>query len=378
MGDYAGFELGPIRPPSEAGSLLLRLTRNCPWNRCTFCSVYKKHPFSLRPVADVIQDIDTLAGFIDQLKNKPGSAELNLQTLSPGDEQAFYSARNWLQGGMESVFLQDADSLAMKPDQVIAVLTHLRKCFPEIKRITSYARSATIARISEDHLQQMAAAGLNRIHIGLETASDKVLQMIKKGVSKAQQIEAGVKTRQAGIELSEYVLTGIGGREFSREHALETADALNQINPDFIRFRTLRIPDSNDLFSGVEDCRWQRPSDLVQAEEVLLLIQHLENITSHIKSDHMFNLLQEIDGSLPQDRERLVGVLQRFIALPPQERACFQVGKRTGHFLNLSDMQIPSRREQVEAICRGQEITPENVDAKLNALIQEQMKRGMF
>jgi hypothetical protein len=378
MGDYAGFELGPIRPPSEAGSLLLRLTRNCPWNRCTFCSVYKKHPFSLRSVEDVIQDIDTLAGFIDLLRNNPGSAELNLQELSPGDEQAFYSARNWLQGGMEAVFLQDADSLVMKPDQVIAVLTHLRECFPEIKRITSYARSATIARISEDHLQQMAAAGLNRIHIGLETASDAVLQMIKKGVSKAQQIEAGVKTRQAGIELSEYVLVGIGGREFSREHALETADALNQINPDFIRFRTLRIPDSNDLFSGVEDCHWQRPSDLVQAEEILLFIQNLDNITSQIKSDHMFNLLQEIDGTLPQDKERLIAALQKFINLPPQERACFQVGKRTGHFLNLSDMQIPSRLAQVEEIYRQQQITPENVDAKLNAMIQEQMRRGMF
>ncbi len=378
MGDYAGFELGPIRPPSEAGSLLLRLTRNCPWNRCTFCSVYKKHPFSLRSVEDVIQDIDTLAGFIDLLRNNPGSAELNLQQLSPGDEQAFYSARNWLQGGMESVFLQDADSLVMKPDQVIAVLTHLRECFPEIKRITSYARSATIARISEDHLQQMAAAGLNRIHIGLETASDTVLQMIKKGVSKAQQIEAGVKTRQAGIELSEYVLIGIGGREFSSAHALETADALNQINPDFIRFRTLRIPDSNDLFSGVEGCHWQRPSDLVQAEEILLLIQNLDNITSQIKSDHMFNLLQEIDGTLPQDKERLIAALQKFINLPPQERACFQVGKRTGHFLNLSDMQIPRRLAQVEEIYRQQQITPENVDAKLNTMIQEQMRRGMF
>ena len=378
MGDYAGFELGPIRPPSEAGSLLLRLTRNCPWNRCTFCSVYKKHPFSLRPATDVIQDIDTLARFIDLLQNSPDTAGVNLQDLSPGEEQAYYSARNWLQGGMESVFLQDADSLVMKPDQVIAVLTHLRDCFPEIKRITSYARSATIARISEDHLQQMAAAGLNRIHIGMETASDKLLQMIKKGVSKAQQIEAGIKTRQAGIELSEYVLTGIGGREFSREHALETADALNQINPDFIRFRTLRIPDRNDLFAGAEDCHWQRPTDLVQVEEILLLIQNLDNLSSQIKSDHMFNLLQEIDGTLPQDKERLVAVLQKFINLPPQERACFQVGKRTGHFLNLSDMQIPSRLAQVEEICRQQDITPENVDAKLNAMIQEQMRRGMF
>lgn len=379
MKAYEGFELGPIRPPSEADSLLLRLTRNCPWNKCTFCSVYKKHSFSLRPAADVMRDIDSIAHFIKVLQDAPGSARVNLQDLSPSEEQAYYAASSWLQHGMESVFLQDADSLVMKPERVIEVLNHLRKQFPQIQRITSYARSATIARISADHLRQMAAAGLNRIHIGLETASDTILHLIKKGVSKQVQIEAGVKTRQAGIELSEYVLTGIGGREFSTEHAIETADALNQINPDFIRFRTLRISDKADLFAAVEDCNWQRPSDLILAEEILLLIQNLDNITSCIKSDHMFNLFQhEVDGTLPQDKERLVNALQKFINMAPGDRASYQVGKRVGHFSRMSDMQIPGRMAQVEEICRQHEITPENVDAKINEMIQEQMRRGMF
>jgi len=378
MPDYAGFEMGPIRPPSEANSLLLRLTRNCPWNRCSFCSVYKKQSFSLRPLADVIRDIDTVAGFIKALRGDPDAAEVKLQELSSSDEQAYHAASQWLHSGMESVFLQDGDSLVMKPEQVIAVLQHLRSCFPQIQRITSYARSATIARISESDLQQMAAAGLNRIHIGLETASDILLKMINKGTSKVQHVEAGVKVRRAGMELSEYVLTGIGGEEFFGEHARQTADALNQINPDFIRFRTLRIADGTELFPGSEEHRWQRPTDLVQAQEILLLIQHLEGITSRIKSDHMFNLLQEIDGTLPQDKQRLIDILQTFIQLEPQQRALFQVGKRTGHFLRLSDMQIPGRRAEVEGICRQYGITPENVDAKINAMIQEQMKRGMF
>ena len=378
MPAYAGFEMGPIRPPSEAQSLLLRLTRNCPWNRCSFCSVYKKHSFSLRPLADVLRDIDTIAGFVQALRGDPDAAAVNLQNLSVADEQACHAASQWLHSGMESVFLQDGDSLVMQPEQVIAVLQHLRRCFPHIQRITSYARSATVARISQTHLQQMAAAGLNRIHIGLETASDILLKMINKGTSKAQHIEAGVKVRRAGMELSEYVLTGIGGEEFSGEHARETAAALNLINPDFIRFRTLRILDGTELFPGSAEHRWQRPTDLVQAKEILLLIQQLDGITSRIKSDHMFNLLQEIDGTLPADKQRLIDILQAFIALPPQQRVWFQVGKRTGHFLHLSDMQLPGRRAEVEAICRQHGITPENVDAKLNAMIQEQMKRGMF
>lgn len=378
MREYQGFELGPIRPPSEASSLLLRLTRNCPWNRCTFCPVYKKRSFSLRPVADVIQDIDTLARFIAVLQEPPRGTGKQLQEMAATDEQAFYAARQWLHEGMESVFLQDADSLVMKPEQVIEVLKHLRHCFPQIQRITTYARSTTVARISDEHLRQMAEAGLNRIHIGLETAYDTLLQMIKKGTSKEQHIEAGVRTRRAGMELSEYVLTGIGGQEFSVEHALETAAALNRINPDFIRFRTLRIFDGTDLFAGSQAHHWQRPTDLVIANEILLLIQNLNNITSCIKSDHMFNLLMEIDGTLPQDKQRLIDILQTFIQMNPEDRACFQVGKRTGHFTHLSDMQIGGRRAQVEGICRQYGITPENVNDKINDMIQEQMRRGMF
>lgn len=378
MPAYAGFEMGPIRPPSEADSLLLRLTRNCPWNRCSFCSVYKKHSFSLRPLADVLRDIDTIAGFVKVLRGDPDAAAVNLRQLSAAEEQACHAAGQWLHSGMESVFLQDGDSLVMKPQQVIAVLQHLRRCFPQIQRITSYARSATVARISQTHLQQMAAAGLNRIHIGLETGSDRLLNLISKGTSKAQHIEAGVKVRRAGMELSEYVLTGIGGVEFSGEHARETADALNRINPDFIRFRTLRILEGTELFPGSEEHRWQRPTDLLQAREILLLIQHLEGISSRIKSDHMFNLLQEIDGSLPEDKQRLIDALQTFIHLPPQQRTLFQVGKRTGHFLRLSDLHSPGRRAEVETLCRRHGITPENVDAKLDAMIQEQMRRGMF
>lgn len=378
MPAYAGFEMGPIRPPSEAQSLLLRLTRNCPWNRCSFCSVYKKHSFSLRPLADVLRDIDTIAGLVKALRGDPDATDIQLQQLSAADEQACHAAGQWLRSGMESVFLQDGDSLVMKPEQLIEVLQHLRRCFPRIQRITSYARSATVARISQTHLQQMAAAGLNRIHIGLETASDPLLQLINKGTSKAQHIEAGQKVRRAGMELSEYVLTGIGGEEFSREHARETAAALNQINPDFIRFRTLRILDGTELFPGSEQHRWQRPTDLLQAREILLLIQQLDGITSRIKSDHMFNLLQEIDGTLPEDKQRLIDILQSFIDLPPQQRAWFQVGRRSGHFQRLSDLQLPGRRAEVEGICRRYGISPENVDAKLHAMIQEQMQRGMF
>ena len=377
---YQGFEQGPIRPPSEANSMLFRVTRNCSWNRCTFCSVYKDDKFSLRPVEDVIRDIDTVYRFVEELKEKESCSGLGIKQLTknydPAERQAYVAASHWHADGCKSVFLQDGNSLIMKPEDLVKVLKHIKQRFPLVERITSYARSDTVARISDNDFKMIADAGLNRIHIGLETASDKILKMVNKGVSKETHIKGGVKVKQAGIELSEYVLTGIGGRQFSEEHAIETADALNQINPDFIRFRTLHILESLTLFKTDAGGCYQRPSDIVIAREIQLLISKLTNITSSVKSDHMLNLFQEVDGVLPQDKERLVSLLQTFVDMEPRQQMLFQVGKRLGHFLHLRDMQNSDPLSKVDAICRQHGVTPANVDEKIHEMIQERMKVG--
>ncbi len=61
------FEQGPIRPPSEASSLLVRVVRNCGWNRCRFCPVYKGCRFSLRPPDEVLADVDAMRAAADAL-----------------------------------------------------------------------------------------------------------------------------------------------------------------------------------------------------------------------------------------------------------------------------------------------------------------------
>jgi hypothetical protein len=289
----------------------------------------------------------------------------------------YSAASHWYAGGCKSVFLQDGNSLIMKPADLIRILQHIKQRFPEVERVTSYARSDTVARISDEDLKSIADAGLNRIHIGLETASDEILKMIKKGVSKETHVKAGIKVKQAGIELSEYVLTGIGGSEYSEEHAIETADALNQINPDFIRFRTLHILESLALFEGAEENTYQRSTDLVIANEIKLLVSNLENITSMVKSDHMLNLFQEVDGVLPKDKERLVTVLQTFIDMTPEQQMFFQVGKRLGRFQHLRDMQTPERLVQIDDFCSQHGLTPDNVDDKIHEMIQERMKMEM-
>lgn len=366
---YTGFEQGPIRPPSEANSLLLRITRNCPWNRCKFCGLYPGQNFSVRPVEHLIRDIDAIKNFVEQIQEllqRPGDPYQQLtaveQTLSQAERPAFHAALRWMQGGMTSVFLQDANSLVVKAPDLIAILEHLRQAFPQIERVTSYARSHSVARIADEDLARMAQAGLNRIHIGLESAADVVLQFVDKGVDKQTHIIAGQKVKRAGMQLSEYFMPGLGGVEHSRAHALETADALNQINPDFIRIRTLGIPHAVDLYQDVMSGDFTPLGDIAKAEELLLLLDHLDGIDSVIKSDHIVNLFQEVEGQLPQDRERITAPIRNFLALARDEQLLYLVGRRSGILSHLLDLNDSSLRCQAQQTLMSHRVTWENVD----------------
>jgi radical SAM superfamily enzyme YgiQ (UPF0313 family) len=373
---YQGFEQGPIRPPSEASSLLIRVTRNCPWNRCTFCPVYKGAPFSLRPVEHVIRDIDTVHHFITLLQENGGDgvkrtnlAQLN-QNLDHSARMALSGAVNWIRSGMRSIFLQDANSLIIKPDNLIAILQHLKNRFPQVERITSYARSHTICRIGDDKLATMRQSGLNRIHIGMESGSDKVLQRVKKGSSKKDHICAGLKVKKAGMELSEYVMPGLGGVELWRDHALETADALNTINADFIRLRSLAIPEHVELYQLYRKGEFKKPTDKETAAEILLFLENLKGITSTLKSDHILNLFEEVQGDFPDDQDKMITVVKKFLQLAPHEQMLYQVGRRTGIFSHLADLNDPARRAQAEETCARFHITPANADGAIDELMK--------
>jgi len=376
---YEGFELGPIRPPSEAHSLLLRITRNCPWNKCKFCGLYKGKRFSIRPVSHIKQDIDRVRNHIDKIhavvQKSPIGKNPNISALlaeTPRTEQmVFQVAHNWFRGGMKSIFLQDANSLIIKPDDLVEILNHVRDRFPQVERITSYARSHTIARISDEDMARFASAGLNRIHIGMESAADGVLDFVKKGVDKQTHIKAGQRVKQAGIELSEYFMPGLGGRENSRANALETADAVNRINPDFIRIRTLAVPDSSDLATDVREGRFTKLNDVETAQELLLFLENLEGITSTLKSDHILNLFQEVEGVLPQDKSAMIAPIKKFLAMPPEKQMLYRVGRRTGVFSNLNDLNHPDLVRQAEAAGLGYGVTPDTVDEFTDKMIKQ-------
>ncbi len=356
------FEQGPIRPPSEAKSLLIRLTRGCPWNKCAFCPTYRNTKFSIRTVEEVKDDIRTAAAAAEKIHalsrdcGEGGQVTDRLLHTLWGHWTAdgvLSSVAAWLYFGGESVFLQDADSLVMKTDDVVDILSCLREHFPSVTRVTSYCRSRTASHKSVEDFRRLREAGLTRIHVGMESGCDAVLEFIRKGVTARQHVDAGSRIREAGISLSEYFMPGLGGAKWSREHAEQTARTLNLINPDFIRLRTLHVKPGSDLDDRMRagDFTPLRDEDILR--EIRVLIEHLEGITSQIVSDHILNLLEELEGKLPEDKGRLLETIDGFFRLPERDRLIFRVGRRSGSLRNLSDLSDRELYRRIGAYVDG-------------------------
>jgi radical SAM superfamily enzyme YgiQ (UPF0313 family) len=352
------FEQGPIRPPSEAYSLLLRVTRNCPWNRCEFCHTYKEQRFSMRTAEEVKKDIDLVQEIVSEIKALSwqhgfgGEITAPLANLILQNPQhysdGFRSVVLWLYTGGKNVFLQDGNNLILKTGDLVDILKYLKKAFPSIERITSYARAKTVSKKTGEELRELHRAGLSRIHIGLETGYDPLLLYMKKGVTAQEHIDAGRKVKESGISLSEYVILGLGGKGMWREHAIETARVLNQINPDFIRVRTLKVLRNMPLYKKVEKGEFLLVSDDEIVVEERLLVEHLDGITSTFVSDHILNLLEEVEGKLPQGKAEMLARIDRYLELPAEEKANYRLGRRAGIYRSVNDLSNSELRGQVE------------------------------
>jgi len=342
------FEQGPIRPPNEARSLLLRLTRNCPWNQCLFCPVYKEQKFSLRGVEETKKDIQTARDIADDIKAlswRMGESGLITNPIVSHilrDNNHSYSYKSvalWLYYGTGECFLQDADNFVMKTKDFAEILRFLREKFPDLRRVTTYSRSRTISRKTLPEMKEIKEAGLDRVHIGLESGSDPVLKFIKKGVTAARHIDAGKKVIDSGMSLSEYVMPGLGGEAMWKEHARETARVLSQINPHYIRLRSLRVPTRAPLYQKLASGEFKMLTDDQAVEEIKLFIESLNNkITSTITSDHIMNLLEEIKGKLPEEKENMLKVIGKYQDLPESDRIIYRIGRRMGLYSSTDNL----------------------------------------
>lgn len=286
MSEYVYYDFPPFRPPNEARSALIRITRGCPWNRCTFCAMYKHLAFEQKPLEELKQDV--------------------------------LSARK-IYGKAKTIFLGDSDNLIHK--ELPEIVAFIRKTFPEARRITSYARAKSILRNKMDLLIATRKAGLDRLHIGLESGDSIVLERLCKGATPEQMIKGGQKAKKTGFETSFYLLSGAGGKDRWKEHATESARVLNLAGPNFIRLRTLTIQRGTPLEDELRDGTFELTPPMERLKEVEMFLEKLDLKNGYLASDHLTNYLwagqniiyRGVAGSLPEDKPSMLETVRRAI-----------------------------------------------------------------
>ncbi len=287
----ADYDFPPFRPPNEATSALIRVTRGCPWNRCLFCTMYKTMTFEQRSVEDVKKDIDAAVDIYPEA---------------------------------HSVFIADSDSLTMK--NIGEIISYIQDRFPDAERITSYARATTLMRLGTARLAKLRQAGLTRVHVGLESGDANTLAFLKKGATPQEMIAGGKAAKDAGLELSFYVLIGAGGTERLSEHAVASAQVCNAVNPDFIRLRTLIVQHGSPLEEKMRLGLYHPTTPVEKISEVKRFLEALEVHDCELASDHHTNYLwvdrslvyRGIYGMLPKEKNHLLDVLNKTLIVLSQ------------------------------------------------------------
>lgn len=260
-----------FRPPSEAYSLIVQVTVGCSHNKCTFCDMYKEKRFHLRKLEDVLED--------------------------------FNIARRQYRY-IERVFLADGDALIRKTEDLAVILKHIRKIIPECQRVTSYGSPKSILTKSPEDLALLHSLGLEMIYLGLESGNEQVLKHINKGVTVEDIVRAGQIVKDAGMKLSVTAISGLGGTEMWKEHAIDTAKAFSRMKPDYIGLLTLMFEGDVPLRRECEEGKFHLLTAPQVAKETLLMLEHIDSEGSVFRSNHASNYLT-LKGTLNRDREAM-------------------------------------------------------------------------
>jgi len=264
-----------IRPPSEAGSLILQVTLGCSHNRCTFCSAYKAKKFRIRDFDEIREDIDGVAG----------------------------------KRHVRRVFLADGDALIVPRRMMMPVIDHLNESFPNLERIGMYANAKSVLKRTPEELRELADHGLGIVYLGLESGDEEVLMQVKKGVGPEKMIEAAQRIRDAGILLSVTVLLGLAGREGSERHAQATGEVLTRMDPDYIGALTLMIVPGCSLYDDYMNGTFTVPDPMESLRELAGIIEHTDVTDCLFTSNHASNYLP-LKIQLPDQKHEALSLIR--------------------------------------------------------------------
>ena len=276
------YEGSLYRPPSEAYSYILQATIGCSHNACTFCNMYMEKQFHIRPLDDILEDLVMARRAYRKIPR---------------------------------IFIADGDALIMKTADLRAILGTIKNLFPECERVTSYASARDLLLKTPEELEELHALGLDMIYLGLESGSEKVLRDINKGVTVRETIEGALKAKAAGIKLSVTEITGLAGQDGMEEHAVLSAQALSEMNPEYIGLMTLTLRRGTKMTEGVEAGRFKRLTPRQYLEEQRILIAHLDSEGSVLRSNHISNYVQ-LRGTMNRDKEKMLHQLDEALKNP--------------------------------------------------------------
>jgi len=261
-----------FRPPSEAYSLILQVSLGCAWNKCAFCEMYSDKQFRVRPEEDIFVEIDSLSSHSDQIRK---------------------------------VFLADGNAMVLSFDKLSRLLDKLNATFPKLNRVSAYALPRDIESKTNEELEILVSKGLKLLYVGIESGDDELLQAIDKGEDFESTSKALKKARKAGIKLSVMILNGLGGQNYSKQHALNSAKVVNEIQPEFLSTLVLSFPYGEAHFKQKFNGEYIPLNTIELIAEMKVFIETLELENTVFRSDHASNYLI-LKGNLNRDKEELL------------------------------------------------------------------------
>jgi radical SAM superfamily enzyme YgiQ (UPF0313 family) len=215
------------------------------------------------------------------------------------------------------VFLAGGNPTSAPTDYLAEIIKYVRVKLKDVPRVSCYSKALDVLRKSDEELKTLADAGLDIVYMGLESGSNIVLRLMKKGTNAESFIKAGRRLLDAGINLSLYIILGLGGKKYSEDHVKETARVLTAINPTIFRFRTLNISPSTALWEDLQSGEFTLLSPLENLKEERGIIVNLgDNVTSQVFNDHISNYCDIESANIKEDREMFITTLDSYINDP--------------------------------------------------------------
>ena len=273
------YEGSIYRPPSEAWSLIIQATIGCSHNKCSFCSMYKDKKFRIRKTEEILDDIKEARMYYKSIKR---------------------------------VFLADGDALMIKTTELLRILQFIKEWIPECERVGIYASPKSIMLKTSEELKLLREAGLGIAYLGLESGSDEILRRINKGADSEEIVKAGLRIKDSGILLSVTLISGLGGAKLWKEHALESANAISRMKPDYLGLLTLMVEPGTKLYDEVSKGEFELLTPQQVALETIELLKNIDAEGCVFRSNHASNYLS-LKGTLNKDREMLIKQLNEAI-----------------------------------------------------------------